>query len=277
MTDFLTMHPWCHCARLARSWALIALLLCASALAAAPTALSPDARVAVFSSQTEEWVQTPFAQVTPGAEFTYDGRLYKSDDSGRAAIVPGIDAGNLVRADRPYDNSSYRGPAKTDAVQVLDADLRVTKHAVLGTVPSRTRLCFQGRVYYLEASRNLAYRGIINATKIRQHKPEGYILQKTLVRSQPIEVTQSALRHVTDRHTAGGAANAGKSVFSGEWRSLVNDAIYYIPVESGSNMQRVIDAGRPIGIYRATGKPINTYTVITTPSGKLVTAFPGLP
>lgn len=253
---------------------LIALLLCASALAAAPADLSPDTKVAVFSSQTEEWVQTPFAQVKPGAEFTYDGHLYTLNDSGKAAIVPDIDSGKLARADRPYDNSSYRGPGKTDAVQVLDTDLRVTRHAVLGTVESRTRLCFQGRVYYLEVSRNLAFRGIVTATK---SKPEGYILRKTLVRSQPIEITPSAVRHIMDRHTSGGASSAGKSVFSGEWRSLVNDAIFYVPVESGGNMQRVIDAGHPIGIYRATGKPTNTYTVITTPSGKLVTAFPGLP
>jgi hypothetical protein len=256
---------------LVRSWALIALLLCASALAAAPVSFSADARVAVFATRTEEWVPTTFAQVKPGAEFTYDSHLYRVDDSGRAAILPGIDSGKLARADRPYDSSSYRGPQGNDAVQVLDADFRVTGHAVLSSVKPRTRLCFQGRVYYLEVSRNLAYRGIVTATK-------GYILSKALVRSQPVGIAQSALQHITDRHTAGGASNAGKSVFNAGWQSLIGDAVYYVPVaQSGGNMQRVIDAGRPIGIDRATGKPTNTYTVITTPSGKLVTAFPGLP
>lgn len=272
MTGTSRQHPR-DCARLVRAWALIALVLCASVLAAAPVSLSPDTKVAVFASQTEEWVPTTFAQVKPGGEFTYDDHLYRSDDSGKAAIVPGIDIGKLARADRPYDNSRYRGPQSNDVVQVLDADFRVTGHAVLGTVKTRTRLCFQGRVYYLEASRNLAYRGVVTATK-------GHIPQKALVRSQPIEITQSALQHIMDRHTAGGASNAGKSLFNSteNLRSLINDAIYYIPIQqTGGNMQRVIDAGRPIGTYRATGKPTNTYTVITTPSGKLVTAFPGLP
>lgn len=284
MTDSLGQHPWCDRANLVRSWALIALLFCASAFAAEPAAFAPDTKVAMFSSRTEEWVRVPFAQVKPGSEFTHDGRLYRSDNAGRAAIVPGIDTGKIKRADRPYDNSSYRGPRSTDAVRILDADLRVTSHALLGKVAPRTRLCFQSRVYYLEANRNLAYRGILTTAKrVRSTADggsEGYSLRKTLVRSQPIEITQGALRHVMDRHAPGGARNAGKSTFfaAGSIRSLISDAIYYMPVQqSGDNMQRVIDAGRPIGIYRATGKPTNIYTVITTPSGMLVTAFPGPP
>lgn len=264
---------WCS-ARLVRYCAFVGLLLLAVNCASAPVTLSPDTKVAAFLPQTEEWVPTTFARVRPGTEFTHADHLYKVDDSGKAALVPDVDAAKLALADRPYDNSSYRGPQESDAVQVLDADLRVTGHAVLGKVEPRTRLCFHGRVYYLEASRNLAYRGVVIAAKIPQP------LRKTLVRSQPIEITQGALRHIMDRHTAGGVANAGKSVFypAEDLRRLIDHAIYFIPVEqAGGNMQRVIDAGRPIGICRSTGKPTNTYTVITTSSGKLVTAFPGLP
>lgn len=256
-----------------RCCALIALLFLVTSCSSAPVDLSPDSKVSVFTTQTEEWVQTRSSQVKPGSEFTFDGHLYRSDDAGRAEIVPNIDSGKLERADRPYDSSSFTSPRNNDAVQVLDAGLRVTRHAVLSKAEPRSRLCFHGRVYYLEASRNLAYRGVVTIART----PSG--LEKTLVRSQPIEITQSGLRHVVDRHTSDGSSNAGKSVFylSESLESLIRDAVYWMPTPSRGNMQRVIDAGRPIGIYRSTGKPTNVYTVITTTSGKLVTAFPGPP
>lgn len=96
----------------------------------------------------------------------------------------------------------------------------------------------------------------------------------------PIEITESALQHVIDRHTVGGSMTAGKSIFSsGEnVRDLIKDAELLAPTpQDRGNYQRVVDAGRTIGIDRRTGQPTSTYTVITTESGKLVTAFPGLP
>src|SRR6185312_7557880 len=45
----------------------------------------------------------------------------------------------------------------------------------------------------------------------------------------------------------------------------------------GRNYQRVVDAGRDIGIDRATGKPTPFYTVITNAWNELKTMFPGSP
>jgi transcription elongation GreA/GreB family factor len=38
---------------------------------------------------------------------------------------------------------------------------------------------------------------------------------------------------------------------------------------------RVIDAGSPVGIDRATGEPTSIYTVITEPNGDLISSYPG--
>ncbi len=40
---------------------------------------------------------------------------------------------------------------------------------------------------------------------------------------------------------------------------------------------RIVDAGRNIGTDVVTGKSTSTYTVITRPSGEIVTTFPGQP
>jgi len=98
--------------------------------------------------------------------------------------------------------------------------------------------------------------------------------------SQQIEISDSAWQHVLDRHTAGGSMTAGKSVFNAgvDIRALIKNAEQVTPVtEPNGRLKRVVDAGRSIGIDRATGRQTSTYTVITTESGDLVTAFPGLP
>jgi hypothetical protein len=46
-------------------------------------------------------------------------------------------------------------------------------------------------------------------------------------------------------------------------------------VQAGGNLERVVDAGRIIGMTRE-GNPTSIYTVITTLKNELVTAFPGL-
>lgn len=95
-----------------------------------------------------------------------------------------------------------------------------------------------------------------------------------------INISPSALQHITDRHTVGGVNNAGKSVFfnSENLTRLITDAGRYTPVQQANgNMQRVIDAGHNIGIDRVTGNPTSRYTVITDQSNSLITAFPGLP
>jgi hypothetical protein len=45
----------------------------------------------------------------------------------------------------------------------------------------------------------------------------------------------------------------------------------------GRNFERVVDAGRAIGVDRATGQATSIYTVITNIRNELVTMFPGIP
>jgi hypothetical protein len=47
--------------------------------------------------------------------------------------------------------------------------------------------------------------------------------------------------------------------------------------QAGGNFQRVVEAGRIIGIDRATGQPTSIYTVITNAADDLITTFPGVP
>jgi hypothetical protein len=95
-----------------------------------------------------------------------------------------------------------------------------------------------------------------------------------------INVGERGLGHVLARHFPGGAQTAGKSLFgAGETvPGLVRAAEGVAPVlQRGGNFQRIVDAGRVIGVDRATGLPTSTYTVITDAAGNLVTMFPGIP
>ena len=83
------------------------------------------------------------------------------------------------------------------------------------------------------------------------------------------------------RHVAGGAQSAGKSLFSGsakDVQGLIRAAEGVAPtLQKGGNFQRFVDAGRAIGVDRATGAPTSVYTVISNKAGELITAFPGIP
>jgi hypothetical protein len=96
-----------------------------------------------------------------------------------------------------------------------------------------------------------------------------------------INITARGLAHVLARHVAGGAQTAGKSIFSGgvaDVRALIEAARHTLPtLQANGRLQRIVDAGRPIGFDRATGTTTSQYTVITEVNGNLVTAFPGLP
>jgi len=96
-----------------------------------------------------------------------------------------------------------------------------------------------------------------------------------------IGITESALGHVVDRHTVGGVESAGKSLFNeGEdLVGLIRDAEGTAPVRQawGRNYQRVVDAGRNIGVDRVTNDATSVYSVITNVDNVLVTMFPGLP
>jgi hypothetical protein len=71
-----------------------------------------------------------------------------------------------------------------------------------------------------------------------------------------------------------------KSIFGAgeDVKGLIKAAEGVTPTRmGGGDFARVVDAGRPIGIDRATGAPTSTYTVITKPNGNLVNAYPGKP
>jgi RHS repeat-associated protein len=95
-----------------------------------------------------------------------------------------------------------------------------------------------------------------------------------------LKVTEKGLKYIAERHLAGGARTAGKSLFNAgeDIRGLVQAGENVNPVQQlGGNFERIIDAGRDIGIDRVTGAATQCYTVITNAAGEVVTAFPGVP
>ena len=95
-----------------------------------------------------------------------------------------------------------------------------------------------------------------------------------------ITVTKRGLAHTVARHMPGGARTAGKSLFgAGESVSALAQAAESVTpvIQRGGNLARIMNAGRVIGVDRATGKATRIYTVITNAVGELVTMFPGTP
>lgn len=109
---------------------------------------------------------------------------------------------------------------------------------------------------------------------------EGVIVGAGAGAESAITITERGLLHVVERHTVAGASTAGRSVFleSENVVNLIGQAARNPAVQqAGGNFARVVDAGRVIGIDRATGTATSVYTVITDSAGNLVTAFPGIP
>ncbi|MCI0526738.1 MAG: Ig-like domain-containing protein [Nitrospira sp.] len=95
-----------------------------------------------------------------------------------------------------------------------------------------------------------------------------------------IKINEERLGHVLERHAFGSAAeNASKFAQDVDIPVLIKAAenVPPTPQASGGKFQRIVDAGRPIGIDKTTGQVTSKYTVIANSSGDLVTAFPGLP
>ncbi|MBI4386722.1 MAG: hypothetical protein HY551_05015 [Elusimicrobia bacterium] len=94
-----------------------------------------------------------------------------------------------------------------------------------------------------------------------------------------IILSEGALRHIRRRHFPKGPESAGKSAFFSEVDilALIRDAENVAPEREpfGRRLKRTVEASRPIGIDRATGRPTRLYTVITSAGGNLITAFPG--
>jgi hypothetical protein len=94
-----------------------------------------------------------------------------------------------------------------------------------------------------------------------------------------VALGEKGLAHVLARHIAGGAESAGKSLFNSaaDLAALATNASAVAPVASGRNFVRVVDAGAPIGIDRATDQATSAYTVVTNRAGDVVTMHPGVP
>jgi hypothetical protein len=95
-----------------------------------------------------------------------------------------------------------------------------------------------------------------------------------------ITLAARGVAHVERFHTANGAATAGKSVFNAgeDVLGLILAAGTREGAEqAGGNVVRTMNAGRIIGIDRATGRATSIYSVVTSRRNVLITAFPGMP
>jgi hypothetical protein len=244
---------------------VLSLIICSLAVwAGAPVTFSPSTRVMLFSPDAGQWAIAAFEQTEPGNEFFFNSQLYRVSEAGKAQVVPNIDADKLLEADLHYDKSSRR-PAASDVVQVLDKDTRFVLHGVLATVQPGATVRFQGRAWRVRADRS-----VVNT---------GTVFSSARVNLQRIQITARGMQHVTDRHTAGGNTTAHKSIFNPteDVQALVKCAQLTTPVQEPNGLfKRLFDAGRVIGVDGYKGKQTSTYTVITKPSGELVTAYPVL-
>lgn len=96
-----------------------------------------------------------------------------------------------------------------------------------------------------------------------------------------INVTEQGMQHVLERHIVNGISEfAGKSKFTTgvNLQELIQQGTQMPMVrQANGNFARTFDAGRAIGVNRATGQASSTVTIITGPNGNLITMFPGAP
>jgi hypothetical protein len=123
----------------------------ASTLRAGPPPPEPDDTVRVFNRRTRTWDETRFGDVTKGSELVHAGALLRvSKTLGVVQWIRDVDVAKLGEADAGYDpKAARRDPDRDDVVYVLGED---GYHELLGSVPPRARLAFQGRVYETQAA-----------------------------------------------------------------------------------------------------------------------------
>jgi hypothetical protein len=110
-------------------------------------------------------------------------------------------------------------------------------------------------------------------------KPVAKVAAKLL--NPAINITKKGLAHTLERHTVNDIAKwANKSKFfnASEVENLIQQGTQMPMIrQANGNYFRIVNAGRNIGINRATGNPTSIYTIITNGQGNLITAFPGIP
>lgn len=97
-----------------------------------------------------------------------------------------------------------------------------------------------------------------------------------------ISVSQNRIQHVIDRHTLTGSKFVeGKTSYFNDGiniQSLIEKASDYTGQTTKNGfIERVIDAGKNIGVDRSSGKQTSIYTVITDIKNKFITSHPGKP
>jgi hypothetical protein len=98
------------------------------------------------------------------------------------------------------------------------------------------------------------------------------------IEGEGVKLTAKGVVHVLEQHFPLGEKSVGKSVFHAAESvvDLARGADNVTPVlQPNGNLRRVVNAGREIGIDRATGQGTGVYTVITNKLHELVTMFPG--
>lgn len=94
-----------------------------------------------------------------------------------------------------------------------------------------------------------------------------------------INITRRAWRHILQHHTdAQFSRQRKKSKFydDEDLVQLIVQADQYVPRRLlNGNLERVFDAGHPVGVERKSGKATSVVTVVTQPDNDLVTMFPG--
>ncbi|WP_413776752.1 RHS repeat domain-containing protein [Haliscomenobacter sp.] len=168
----------------------------------------------------------------------------------------------------------------------------IAKLDVEGNITGYDYLAAGLDVLQVTAIGGAVYRGVASASKLGN---TGSIISKTREVSTTgkalitvpkalnpgINITDTGLSHVLDRHTINNISRwAGKSKFSdaSEVPDLIRQATQHLMIrQENGRFARIVNAGRIIGIDRATGRNTSIYTVITKLNGNLVTAFPGRP
>ncbi|NLP05027.1 RHS repeat-associated core domain-containing protein, partial [Candidatus Fermentibacteria bacterium] len=178
----------------------------------------------------------------------------------------------LVRAGTAV-NEALDAPASAVA-DVVESVAEFVVEDVVGAELSDTareyiRAAAKGVVYGLEATvLSRIFRGAAEPPSPRVGEPR-------------IVFDETAWQHIADRHVPGGTMTEGRSVFldADTARQAIRQAETAPAVrQANGNLARTLQSTTgPVGIDRATGTLTRTYTVITTPDGVLVTAFPGAP
>ncbi|MEI9811055.1 MAG: RHS repeat-associated core domain-containing protein [Bacteroidota bacterium] len=104
---------------------------------------------------------------------------------------------------------------------------------------------------------------------------------RTLLLNEGINITEDGFIHVMQRHYPRSGMFLSKSKFSIATREIVdlikNSAQVPKILQRGGNYQRIVDAGKIIGVDAITGQATSKFTIITNKAGDLITSFPGLP